>query len=122
MSVARGGYRAPRDAALAFLDRFCAGDVEGLAALLAPELRVAGPLYRLDSREAYLEALRADPPLRCGYRLLSITEAADEALVLYDYRRPGGALTIAQHFRLRDGLIVEMLLVFDTTGWSAGDG
>ena len=105
---------SPRELALGFVARFCAGDVEGIAPLLADDLRVRGPLLACDSREAYLNALRSDPPEPGECRLLRVTESGDEASVFYAYRRAGTALTIAQSFRSRSGQIADMLIVFDT--------
>ena len=33
--------------------------------------------FEFDSSEAYLDCLRSDPPKRCGFHLLSITEGED---------------------------------------------
>jgi hypothetical protein len=51
-----------RDLALDFLRRFAGGDVDGLEPLLAEDLRLNGPNLELESRTAYLEALRPPPP------------------------------------------------------------
>lgn len=45
------------DVALEFLDRFCAGDIDGLRPLLVEDLQFKGPLCHFDSREAYLNRL-----------------------------------------------------------------
>ena len=76
-----------RDTAMRFLECFCSGDIEGLAPLLAEDLRLRGPLFQFDSRESYLTSLRQNPPERCEHRLLSVTEDAEAGLVsmFYEY-------------------------------------
>ena len=66
--------------------------------------------------DAYLATLRNDPPDASPYEVLSVTESDDGVAVFYDYGKADGALTIAQLFRFKDNLIVEMRLVFDTDG------
>jgi hypothetical protein len=102
-----------RELALSFIERFCAGDVAGLERLLAPDLSFRGPLLRCESAAAYLESLRADPPGRCGYRVLALTEEVSSVSVLWIYDKPGKAVTITQLFGVRDGKIGEIVLVFE---------
>lgn len=102
-----------RDLALAFIERFCAGDVEQLAPLLAQDLRFRGPLLRCGSARDYLKSLHADPPERTGYRVLDVTEEASSVSVLWIYDKPGESLTMAQLFGIREGKIGEIVLVFE---------
>lgn len=102
-----------RETAILFIGRFCAGDVTGLEPLLCEELQFRGPLHEFDSREAYLSVLCADPPERCDFQLLSVTQAEECVAVFYEYQKPDGSLTIAQLFRFRDARISEITLVFD---------
>ncbi len=102
-----------RELALKFIERFCAGDVESLAPLLAADLRFRGPLLRCGSAKTYLKRLRADPPERCGYRVLDVTEEDSSVSVLWVYEKPVRAVTMAQVFRVRGGRIGEIVLVFE---------
>ena len=102
-----------RERALEFVKRFAAGDVAGLEPLLSEDLRLAGPFLQVDSRTAYLEVLRHDPPEPCGVRFLSVTESGDAVAVFYEYEKRDGTLTIAQLFRFYDQRIAETRLVFD---------
>lgn len=108
----------PRQVALAFVERFCAADVDGLAPLLAAKLRFRGPLHQFDSRAAYLASLRADPPQPAGYRLLHLTESEHGVALIYEYQKDEGAITIAQLCKFAGGEISEMLLVFDPAALS----
>lgn len=107
-----------REMAMEFLSCFCAGDVEGLVPLLAKDLRFVGPFHQFDSRDAYLDSLRNDPPEKCGYWVLSVTESEDSLSIYWVYEKSDGDLTIAQLFKFRDQKISEILLVFDGRGFS----
>jgi len=103
-----------RDIALEFLRCFCAGDVAGLAPLLAENLSLRGPLYRFDSRDSYLDNLNNDQPDKCAYQVLSVTESRDCVSIYYDYEKTDRTLTIAQLFRFENQRISQILLVFDS--------
>ncbi len=45
-----------KDVALAYLDAFCAADLEAIAIHLAPDFRLRGPLYHCDSAADYLDS------------------------------------------------------------------
>ena len=96
-----------------YLKRFCAGDIDGLEPLLAPNLRFAGTLNTYSSTSEYLDSLRGDPPEKCGYKVVSVTENEDSVAVFYEYQKLEGAVQIAQLFRIKDRKIDDMLLVFD---------
>ena len=110
------------DAALAFLECFCAGNIDGLVPLLDERLQVTGPLHRFASRATYLSSLKTDPPQSCEHQVLSITAGEDTVAVFYDYRKSDGALTVAQLFRFNNHVIVEMHQVFDTDGFEQPEG
>jgi hypothetical protein len=103
-----------RQRALAFVQRFAAGDVDGLALLLAEDVRVVGPRLDVASRADYLAALRGDPPHPADARVLSVTDHGDTVAVFWAYEKPERAVTVAQLFRFRGARIAEMHLVFDT--------
>ena len=102
-----------REVAIEFTRCFCGGDVDGLARLLVDDLRFKGPYHQFGSSAAYLAAVRADPPEESSYRVHSVTEGQEEVSVYWEYQKRDGALTLAQLFGFRDGLISEILLVFD---------
>lgn len=108
-----------RDLAFEYLKCFCAGDVEGVAATLAPGLCFRGPLLECASKAEYVNALRANPPAPAGCHILGVSEGENTVAVFYDYDKPGGAVTIAQLFGFEGGAISEVLVVFDTA--SAGE-
>ena len=59
------------------------------------------------------DAVTADPPLAADIAVIARTGTADEVKVIYTCGKRGKALTVAQLFRLREGLIRESLPVFD---------
>ena len=102
-----------RDQALEFVRCFANGDVDALEPLLSEDLHLVGPYLRVESRAAYLDALRQDPPEPSGVRVLSVTENDDAVAVFYDYEKSDQTVVIAQLFRFRDQIISEIRLVFD---------
>ena len=102
------------DHALQFLERFAAGDVDGLEPLMSEDLRLMGPFLEVDSRADYLEALRRDPPEPCGFNILSVTEESETVAVFYEYEKPDVTLAVAQLFRFEHHLISEIRIVIDT--------
>lgn len=107
-----------RDVAMEYLRRFCAGDIDGLEPLLAANLSFAGTFQTYCSALEYLDSLRSNPPDRCGYKVLSVTENKDSVAVFYEYQKPEHVVRIAQLFGIRDQTIHDVLLVFDGRGFT----
>ena len=98
---------------------FCAGDFRTLKSLLAADVRISGPLGEFASSAAYLGDLALDLPARCGYTILSITENGDCVSVFWRYEKPGKPLLIGQLFRICNGRITDILLIFDTKNFES---
>ncbi len=98
---------------MAYLRCFCAGDIDGLEPLLAADLAFTGTFHTFHSASEYLDSLRSDPPGKCGYKLLSVTEDKDTVAVFYEYRKTDRTMLIAQLFKITERKIREMLVVFD---------
>ena len=105
-----------RNVALRFLERFSAGDIDGLGSLLAPDLRFEGPHHRCSSAHDYLSRLRADPPTRSGIDIISITAGDDSVAAFYPYRKPDAVVTVGQLFGFESGRITRLLVVSDGRG------
>lgn len=108
----------PKDLALAYIERFCAGDVQALGELLCEKLRFTGPFLQVDSHAEYLASLADGPPEPAGYEILSVTEDGDEVSVFWEYIKADGRGVIAQWTRTEDGCIAETRLVFDVNDFS----
>ncbi len=102
------------DLALEFLRRFCRGEVAGLEAVLAEDLRLRGPFGHFDSRADYLASLAEDPPEEATFRILQAFEAGDRVGLFYSFEKPDVTATMAQLCTFADGRITEILLVFDS--------
>jgi hypothetical protein len=108
---------ANRDVALEFLERFCEADIDGLERLMTKDVRVAGPLFSGDSRREYLRALREDPPERCGFSVVGVTEAVGSVSIFADYEKKDRTVRVAHLFRFTGQRIAEIVLVFDRGGY-----
>ncbi|NNF58575.1 MAG: nuclear transport factor 2 family protein [Rhodothermaceae bacterium] len=103
----------PAESALAFIERFCAGDVDGLEPLLTEDLHFSGPLFTFTSRASYLDSLRADSLDPTPYTILEVLTGTNSVAVFYILDKPTGDLTLAQLFRFEQDRIAAILLVFD---------
>lgn len=106
-----------RDVALAYVQAFCAGDLDRLETLFTPDLKFEGTFHTYRSRAAYMESLRSDPPERAGFDVRSVTEDEESVAIFYAYQKPDRTLTLAQLFKVKDRRICEVLLVFDGRGF-----
>jgi hypothetical protein len=97
-----------------YLRFFCAGDIEGIEKLLSPDLSFNGPLHQFSSSESYIRSLYQDPPGHSSFTVLSVSEGENTVVVFYEYKKPDNTLLIAQHFKLRQDKICEIVLIFDT--------
>lgn len=102
-----------REIALEYIRRFCAGDIEGLEPLLASNVNFTGTFHSFGSANEYLASLRSDPPEKCQYSILSITENTDSVALFYEYEKLNGVMQIAQLFKMSGHQINEILLIFD---------
>jgi hypothetical protein len=103
-----------REISIEFAEAFCASDLARLESILAPQLRLRGPLFSFDSRNEYLRSLHENPPEPGGCAILWVHGSDSEAAILYEYRKPGAPVLVAQFNRLSGRLISEVRLVFDT--------
>jgi hypothetical protein len=99
-----------------YLKRFCAGDIDGLEPLLAADLNFTGTFHTYHSASEYLDSLRRNPPEKCGYKVLSVTESEDSVAVFYEYQKTKQTVKLAQLFRITKQQIDDVVLVFDGRG------
>lgn len=103
--------------ALTFVHAFARGDLDEIEGLLAEAFSFRGPLLVAKSRDAFVQSLREDPPTRAIVTLRRHVVSGNEEAVLYDLIVPGRSiLLVAQWSREEAGRLVEMDLVFDTSG------
>lgn len=107
-----------QDIALKYIKSFCNANINALEPLLAADLRFTGPFRTFKSAEDYLESLRKDPPEKCQYNILSITEGEESVVLFYEYQKPECTILIAQLFKIDNQKIRETVLVFDTSNFA----
>jgi|SRR5882757_831030 len=104
------------DLAVAYLEVFFSGDVEGAADFLADDFEFDGPLSHYGSAEEF--AAGSAPfvaGLRPGWRQVAAFGDQDEALLLYDLLLLDGTqLRVANHLVFVGKKIVKETIVFDT--------
>lgn len=88
-------------------------DMDGLYELFAEDMVFEGPFFQSDTAEAYINSLKADPPVGCSYELHHAFESADAAMVVYTFRKEGIEAKMAQLFEVEAGRIRRIVLVFD---------
>lgn len=96
-----------------YLTGFCAGDVERVAATLADEFELDGPLFTFRSKQEYLASLAGDFDAGTRFEIVELLEGVDTVSVFYDYAKPSGTVTVAQLFWFENSKIRKTLLVFD---------
>ena len=109
----------PLDIALRYMKVFFSGGgIEALRPLLADDFRFEGPFYTYDSADAYIDALKADPPEGFAYTLIDAFEGASSACLIFEFSKPGSRIPMAQLFEIENGSISKVLLLFDTDAFT----
>ncbi len=77
------------------------------------------PMMRFTDRAAYLDSHRAFQRLVKCMTMISELYGAEEATLLYDLETatPVGVQRTAEHFRVVDGKVSSILLLFDSAPW-----
>jgi hypothetical protein len=97
------------------------GDVPTAAAQIGPHFAFRSPFVTSDSPTGHLDGLDGLLGIVTGVELISELYGEDEATLVYDVHTasPVGTQRTAEHFRLADGRITSILLIFDATPWHA---
>ena len=103
----------PKAISETFISLFCEPNIDALADLLSEDFKFSGPLLKSADRDAYIAALRKDPPQKATYSIRSAIEEKNRTSLLYEYRKQEASILIAQFFTIAEGLIQETELVFD---------
>ena len=119
MAVSEGDVRA---VVRAYHNAWTAGDLERAGHTLADEVVNPTPLNYYSQagqpRAAYLEGLARFSAIATGSVVISELYGENEATLVYDVlTTPIGKIRTAEHFRLTDGRIASILLIFDATAW-----
>ncbi|MEV7095078.1 hypothetical protein AB0M80_19790 [Amycolatopsis sp. NPDC051045] len=108
-----------RDTVQAYHRARFAGDVTAAAAQLAGAFRFRSPLIESADARGHLDGLAAFVGIVTGVDLISELYGDSEATLVYDVHTatPVGVQHTAEHFRLTDGKITAITLIFDATRW-----
>ena len=100
-----------------YFESWTRGDMAGARTRLADDLEFRGPIDRFDSADSFVGALAGFAGMLTRVELVQELYADDEAALLYDCvtASPAGTIRTAEFFRLRDGRIASIRLVFDAT-------
>lgn len=109
------------DVVRAYHDARFRGDIAAAVALTGTPFRFESPMLRSDDPAGHLAGLPAFLGIVTGVELHSELYGAAEATLVYDVHTatPVGTQRTAEHFRLTDGLITSIALIFDATPWQA---
>lgn len=108
-----------RETVLAYSRARFAGDVTAAAGQLAATFTFRSPLIGSDDARGHLAGLGAFVSVVTGVDMLSELYGESEATLVYDVHTatPVGTQRTAEHFRLSDGKITAITLIFDATPW-----
>ncbi|RMI34318.1 nuclear transport factor 2 family protein [Nocardia stercoris] len=107
------------DTVRAYHEARCRADIATAAAQLAEDFSFRSPLIESTDRTGHLAGIEQLVAITRHVELLEEFFAGDSAVLIYDLHTatPVGIQRTAKHFRLRDGRITEIALIFDATGW-----
>jgi hypothetical protein len=103
----------------AYHDARFLGDIPAAATHLADQFTFQSPLMTSHDAIGHLAGLAGFLQVVTGVDLISELYDESEATLVYDVHTatPVGTQRTAEHFRLQDGQITSITLIFDATSW-----
>jgi hypothetical protein len=97
------------------------GDVPEAARQLGAEFRFRSPFIESDSPTGHLAGIELLVQIIDRVDMISELHSDTDAVLIYDLHTssPVGIQRTAEHFRLRDGRITAITLIFDASPWQA---
>ena len=97
------------------------GDVAAAAAQIGDGFTFRSPFIASDSPTGHLDGIDGLLGIVTGVDLISELYGDDEATLIYDVHTasPAGTQHTAEHFRLHEGRITSIRLLFDAAPWQA---
>ena len=97
------------------------GDVAAAAAQIGDCFTFRSPFIASDSPTGHLDGIDGLLGIVTGVDLISELYGDDEATLIYDVHTasPAGTQHTAEHFRLHEGRITSIRLLFDAAPWQA---
>ncbi|MCC5578764.1 nuclear transport factor 2 family protein [Microtetraspora sp. AC03309] len=108
-----------RQAVRGYHDARFRGDVPAAAAQLAETFAFQSPMMSSADAAGHLAGLPGFLQIVTGVDMISELYGESEATLVYDVHTatPAGTQRTAEHFRLDDGKITSITLIFDATPW-----
>jgi SnoaL-like domain len=108
-----------REVVRAYHDAYCRGDVPAAGAQLADSFTFSSPIMAFDKPQQHVAALVRFVPFITRVDLISELYGEREATLVYDLHTslPAGIQRCAEHFRVADGRISSIIIIFDATPW-----
>ncbi|WP_327139234.1 nuclear transport factor 2 family protein [Nocardia sp. NBC_01327] len=97
------------------------GDIPAAAEQLAPEFSFRSPFIESDSPTGHLAGIEQLVQIIDRIDMISTLYGDSDAVLIYDLHTnsPVGIQRTAEHFRLHDGRIIAITLIFDSAPWQA---
>ncbi|WP_455208502.1 nuclear transport factor 2 family protein [Kaarinaea lacus] len=106
------------DLVFRYMEIFFSGmELDRLQDILHDDLKFRGPLYQFNSAREYIASLQADPPFDCSYKIVHAFEKENAVNLLYNFSKPGISTIVSQLFEVRDGKIINIVLIFDSVAF-----
>jgi SnoaL-like domain len=95
------------------------GEVADIAAFLAEDVEFQSPMMQFGNPTDLVASSVSFQPFVVAYRTISELYEEGEGVLLYDLETatPVGVQRTAEHFRVQNGKITSILLIFDATKW-----
>jgi len=105
----------PTEVALAYIEACGQKNLDAVAALLAPDVRFAGPGGTVTGSAPYLAVLRRLGPVWLRSEVKRVFHDGPEVCVIYDFvtPTPAGAVPIVEWLRIENGKVASVTLFFD---------
>jgi ketosteroid isomerase-like protein len=103
----------------AYHNAYCLGDARAAGALLGDRFSFSSPMMAFDTPQQHVAALARFVPFMTGCTLISELYGEGEATLAYDLHvsLPPRIQRCAEHFRIRDGRISSIIIIFGATPW-----
>lgn len=91
-------------------------DIARVEAFIHPDIRFVGPMMMAEGKDKYMPMLRSFITMFKSITIRNVFEKDDKEMVVYDLNcmPPMGSVRAAALFTIKDGLISEIELFYDT--------
>lgn len=108
--------------ALAYHQAWTSGDLDGAMAYVADDIFCRAPGKDITGKQSYREFLGGFLQVFTGWKDVGAYGDGEHAVLFYyPYTATTTTAPAAEHFTVRDGQIVESLLVFDRLSYTTGE-